>query len=154
MCNGLSQRIALEVYICNSQSTRLRLVDSESRMYTSSAILLYITCSPMKLRAGMYRTVWLKGWVFIAHMFRASQWEVAILILINTSASIKFRIVEMDNSTSAPAGTRSVTLSRPRQTHEPLDYTTFPKFKMSAPSTEDWSWIGCLHLVILVRSHL
>ena len=32
-------------------------------------------------------------------MFRAShkQWEVAILILINTSASIKFGIVEMDN---------------------------------------------------------
>ena len=32
-------------------------------------------------------------------MFRAAhkQWEVAILILINTSASIKFRIVEMDN---------------------------------------------------------
>ena len=42
MRNGLSQRIALEVYIRNSQSTRLRLVDSESRMYTSSAILLYI----------------------------------------------------------------------------------------------------------------
>ena len=42
LCNGLSQRIALEVYIRNSQSTRLRLVDSESRMYTSSAILLYI----------------------------------------------------------------------------------------------------------------
>ena len=42
MCNGLSQRIALEVYIRNSQSTRLRLVDSESRMYTSSAILLYV----------------------------------------------------------------------------------------------------------------
>ena len=41
MRNGLSQRIALEVYIRNSQSTRLRLVDSESRMYTSSAILLY-----------------------------------------------------------------------------------------------------------------
>ena len=36
---------------------------------------------------------------FIAHMFRAShkQWDVAILILINTSASIKFRIVEMYN---------------------------------------------------------
>ena len=55
-----------------------------------------------------------------SYMFRAShkQWEVAILILINTSASIKFRIVEMDNwliSTSAPAGTRSVTLSLPRQ---------------------------------------
>ena len=33
-------------------------------------------------------------------MSRAShkQWEVAILILINTSASIKFRIVEIDNS--------------------------------------------------------
>ena len=39
------------------------------------------------------------GMGFIAHMFRAShkQWEVAILILINTSASIKFRIVEMDD---------------------------------------------------------
>ena len=38
-------------------------------------------------------------WVFIAHMLRAAhkQWEVAILILINISASIKFRIVEMDN---------------------------------------------------------
>ena len=34
------------------------------------------TCAPMKPRAGTYRTVWLKGWVFIAH---------------------KFRIVEMDN---------------------------------------------------------
>ena len=59
-----------------------------------------ITCSPMKPRARMYyRTVWLKGWVFIAHMFRAShkQWKVAILLLINTSASTKFRIVEMDN---------------------------------------------------------
>ena len=30
------------MYIRNSQSTRLRLVDSESRMYTSSAILLYL----------------------------------------------------------------------------------------------------------------
>ena len=42
---------------------------------------------------------WLKGWVFIADMFQAShkQWEVAILILINTSTLIKFRIVEMDN---------------------------------------------------------
>ena len=38
------------------------------------------------------------GMVFIAYMSRASpkQWEVAILILINTSASIKFRIVKMD----------------------------------------------------------
>ena len=52
----------------------------------------------MKLRAGMYRTAWLLGRVFNAHMFRVShkQWEVAILILINTSASIKFRIVKMD----------------------------------------------------------
>ena len=35
---------------------------------------------------------------FIAHMFRAAhkQWKVAILILINTSAPIKFRIVEME----------------------------------------------------------
>ena len=62
-------------------------------------------------------------------MFRAShkQWEVAILILINICASIKFRIVEMDNwlnLNKRPAGTRSVTLSRPRQTHEPLDYAT------------------------------
>ena len=32
-------------------------------------------------------------------MFRAShkQWEVAILILINTAMSIKLKIVEMDN---------------------------------------------------------
>ena len=38
------------------------------------------------------------GRVFIAHMFRAAhkQWKVAILILINTSAPIKFRIVEME----------------------------------------------------------
>ena len=51
-----------------------------------------ITCSPMKQFDC-------RGWVFIAHMFRAShkQWEVAILIKVNTSASIKFRIVEMDN---------------------------------------------------------
>ena len=40
-----------------------------------------------------------EGMGFIADMFQTShkQWEVAILILINTSASIKFRIVEMDN---------------------------------------------------------
>ena len=45
------------------------------------------------------RNVHLDGWVFIAYMFRAShkQWEVVILILINTSASIEFRIVKMDN---------------------------------------------------------
>ena len=38
------------------------------------------------------------GMGFIAHMFRAAhkQWKVAILILINTSAPIKFRIVEME----------------------------------------------------------
>ena len=53
----------------------------------------------MKPRARMYQTVWLKRWVFIAHMFQAShkQWEVAILILIKSSTSIKFRIVEMDD---------------------------------------------------------
>ena len=39
------------------------------------------------------------GMGFTAYMFRAShkQWEVAILILINTSAAIKFRIVKMDD---------------------------------------------------------
>ena len=38
------------------------------------------------------------GMGFIAHIFRAAhkQWKVAILILINTSAPIKFRIVEME----------------------------------------------------------
>ena len=59
------------------------------------------------------------------------QWKVDILILFNTSAPIKFRIVEMETdqiSTSAPAGTRSLTLSCPRQTHEPLDYATFSLF--------------------------
>ena len=36
------------------------------------------------------------GWVFIAHIFRAphKQCEVAILILINISLPIKFRIVK------------------------------------------------------------
>ena len=58
-----------------------------------------IIWSPLKPRPGMYQTVWLYGWVFIAYMFQAShkQWEVAILILINTSASIKFKIVSMNN---------------------------------------------------------
>ena len=58
-----------------------------------------ITCYPMKPRAGMYRTVDCRDGFSLLIMFRAShkQWEVAILILINTSASIKFRIVEMDN---------------------------------------------------------
>ena len=58
-----------------------------------------ITCSPVNPRTRMYWTVWLYLWVFIAHMFRAShkRWEVAILILINTSTSVKFRSVEMDN---------------------------------------------------------
>ena len=70
-------------------------------------------------------------------MFGAAhkQWKVAILILINTSAPIKFRIVEMETdkiSTSAPAGTRSMTLLRPRQTHEPLDYATFLIFSSQA----------------------
>ena len=53
----------------------------------------------MKPRAGMYRTVLTVGMgFFIAHMFRAAhkQWKVAILILINTSVPIKFRIVEME----------------------------------------------------------
>ena len=66
------------------------------------------------------------GMGFIADMFRAAhkQWEVAILILINTSAPIKFRIVEMDNwlnlnkppcwdSSCDPFAFRG-------QTHEPL----------------------------------
>ena len=60
------------------------------------------------------------GMVFIAHMFPAAhkQWEVSILILINTSAPIKFRIVKWASdqiSSSAPAGTRSVTFSRLKQ---------------------------------------
>ena len=40
---------------------------------------------------------WRDGF-FIAHMFWAAhkQWKVAILILINTSVPIKFRIVEME----------------------------------------------------------
>ena len=56
--------------------------------------------------------------------------EVAFLILINASASIKFRIVEMDNwlnPNKCPCWDlirESMTLSCLRQTHEPLDYTT------------------------------
>ena len=65
-------------------------------LFYLSANSSVITCSPMKPRAGMYRTVWLYGWVFIAHMFRVShkQWERAILILINTSTSIKIQNCE------------------------------------------------------------
>ena len=53
----------------------------------------------MKPRAGMYWTVWLYDGFLLLIMFWASQkqWQVAILISINTSASIKFRIVEMEN---------------------------------------------------------
>ena len=53
----------------------------------------------MKPRAEMIKQFDCRDWFFIAHMFLAAheQWKVAILILINTSASIKFRIVEMDN---------------------------------------------------------
>ena len=53
----------------------------------------------MKPRAEMYQTVWLEGLVLIAQKFRAAhkQWEVAILILINTATPIKIRIVKMDN---------------------------------------------------------
>ena len=56
-------------------------------------------------------------------MFRAShkQWEVAILILINTSASIKFRIVEMDNWLNL----NKRTCLASETNHEPLeDYAT------------------------------
>ena len=76
----------------------IELDKSPQRVYQQWDDFLF-TRSHMKPRAGMYQTVWLYRWVFIAHMFQVShkQWEVAILILINTSASIKFRIVEMDN---------------------------------------------------------
>ena len=59
------------------------------------------------------------------YMFRASykQWEISILILVNAYTLIEYRIVKMDNcpNLNTPAGTRSLTLSRLRQTHEPLD---------------------------------
>ena len=50
--------------------------------------------------------------------------------LINTSASIISELWKWTTvciSTSAPAGTQSVTISRPRQTHEPLDYASSSK---------------------------
>ena len=56
-----------------------------------------ITCSPMKPRAGMYRTVLTVGMGFhCSYVAAHKQWKVAILILINTSAPIKFRIAEME----------------------------------------------------------
>ena len=61
-------------------------------------IFLVFFRSPMKPRSEMYQTVCRDG--FSLHiMFQAShkQWEVAILILINSSASVKIRIVKMDN---------------------------------------------------------
>ena len=62
-------------------------------------------------------------------MFRAAhkQWEVAILILINTSASIKFRIVKMNNWLNLNKRPCWDSIRDPfasKQTHEPLDYAT------------------------------
>ena len=53
----------------------------------------------MKPKAGMYQQFDCRDGFSLLIMFRAShkQWEVAILILINTASSIKFGIVEMDN---------------------------------------------------------
>ena len=46
-----------------------------------------IICLPIKPKAGMHQNSLTVGWVSIAHMFWASdkQWELSILILINTS---------------------------------------------------------------------
>ena len=68
--------------------------------------------STMKRKAGMYRTISLLGSVFITHMLRAlhKQYEVAFLILINTSEPLRLELWKWTTdktSTIASAGTRS-----------------------------------------------
>ena len=68
-------------------------------------------------------------WVFIACMPRAShkQWEVPFVILINSSAPIKFRIVEMDNWLNLNKRPCWDSIRNPfasKANHEPLDYAT------------------------------
>ena len=81
-------------------------------------------------------------------MFRAShkQWEVANLILINTSASIKFRIVEMDNwlNLNKRPCWDSIRdpFSRPRQTHETLDYAT------------SYKWFVAIRKIMYIKSKI
>ena len=54
--------------------------------------------SPMKLRARMYQFDCRDGFtLLVCSQLHISKWEVAVLVLINISSSIKFRIVEMDN---------------------------------------------------------
>ena len=77
------------------------------------------------------------------------QCELAILILINTSVPIKFSTVKVDNwlnlnkrpcwDSIYDPRVRSVTLSCPRQTHEPRDYATSWQW-----STKNWFCINSI----------
>ena len=88
-------------------------------------------------------------------MFRAShkQWELAILILINTSASIKLKIVKVDNwlnLNNRPSGTRSMTLSLQ---DKPMNHWTILPLKVyfyhgRAPSSS--MLLQCPYLVLVM----
>ena len=70
-----------------------------SRKPQNSSLITYFTWIPMNPRAEMLNnlTVGMGFHCLYMYVLRDMQWEVVILILINTSTSITFRIVEMDN---------------------------------------------------------
>ena len=84
----------------------------------------------MKHIAGMYQAVWLQGWIFIAHMFRAAhkQWEVAVLILIKMDNWLNLNECPCWDSIRDPFRVQGRPMNRwttlPPKILQPLDYAT------------------------------